>query len=402
MPIETHENRYRQFANPQTPFDPALFDAVVQCHAQAVLDLFLERRAAQIAEQSDGVAPLIARWRQIARTAEAATHIAWDMAFGRVQWALETDEVDPADVALHLALHLSAQGLPGQWHGRLRAGGVMRWGRWLLPVAQDIAVDSDGRVARVTFIDAERGEPCESVFHAHADGWRCDRPPMLQQTGTRQPILLLPERAIRGQLTLEDQFGSIVGYPEPTAAMADTLTQALGLLARYAPDYLVWVERVIRGVVICQCRETRTRSSTWSEAPGIILLSHTTDAVTVAEMLVHEASHQYYHVVGRVGKVDDGSDTRLYFSPAVARERPLSRVLIAYHAFANILLMYRAFRQNGLPEAGTEWARTAERMESDVGVLEAPLIGNPALTGYGRALFTSLSQRVHRREAIDG
>ncbi|TDR82680.1 aKG-HExxH-type peptide beta-hydroxylase [Paludibacterium purpuratum] len=395
--------RYRQFACPKIAFDPVLFEAVVLFHAQAVVDMFLQRRAALLAERSVGVIPLIERWRQRSQCGSLDAGLAWDMAFGRVQWALETDEVDAGDVALHLALHLTSHGLPGDWRGSLSEAGMMRWGNWLLPVEGEVSVVSDGGQASVSFVDFARGAPSTLSFYADEHGWQCDQPEALLRVGIHQSILLLPEFAIRGQLTLEDQFGSIVGYPEPDAGMADTLARALDLLARYAPDYLIWVERVIRGAVICQCKETRTRSSTWSEAPGIILLSHTTDVATMAEMLVHEASHQYYHVVGRVGRVDDGSDRQLYYSPAVARERPLARVLIAYHAFANILLMYRDFRQNGLAMTGTTgWWHTAERMEADVGVLAAPLCDNPALTAYGRALFEPLHQRVHAVAAIDG
>ncbi len=128
-------------------------------------------------------------------------------------------------------------------------------------------------------------------------------------------------------------------------------------------------------------------------APGIVLVSWSADPVEVAEMLVHESSHQYFHLLSRLGKVDDGSDEGEYFSPAVQRSRPLSRILIGYHAFANVLLFYRALLRNGFTD-DPHCRATETRLCHDVELLELPLRDNPALTQIGRDLTQPLMEQV--------
>jgi HEXXH motif-containing protein len=169
----------------------------------------------------------------------------------------------------------------------------------------------------------------------------------------------------------------------------------LELLSNCAPEYGIWVGDVLRGIVICRCNSSRTRSSSWMHAPGIILASTTINPVTIAEMLVHESSHQYFHLVSRVGKVDTGEDHEEYFSPAVQRPRPISRILIGYHAFANVLLFYRALLRNGMSD--DSYCRTMEnRLCYDVEALELPLRGNSSLTDIGRGLAEPLMEQVHQ------
>ena len=82
----------------------------------------------------------------------------------------------------------------------------------------------------------------------------------------------------------------------------------------------------------------------------------------IAEVLVHECAHQYFYLLAYVGPYDDGSDERLYWSPPLRRNRPLSRILMAYHALANVRLFYAAVRASGMrarpPTARSAgWAR---------------------------------------------
>lgn len=134
-------------------------------------------------------------------------------------------------------------------------------------------------------------------------------------------------------------------------------------------------------------------------APGIILASWSPNPITIAEMLVHESSHQYFHLLSRVGEAEDGTDVREYFSPAVQRTRRLSRILIGYHAFANVLLFYRALLRDGLAE-DPHCRATEARLCDDVEALELPLRGNPALTEIGRDLVQPLMEQL--RESRSG
>src|SRR6185312_15271355 len=79
-------------------------------------------------------------------------------------------------------------------------------------------------------------------------------------------------------------------------------------------------------------------SGSSASEPGRCHMSVRAGQVKLAEMLVHEATHQYYYLVTRLGPVDDGTDSTLYYSPVKNCYRPLAYILIAYHAFANVLL----------------------------------------------------------------
>jgi HEXXH motif-containing protein len=106
---------------------------------------------------------------------------------------------------------------------------------------------------------------------------------------------------------------------------------------------------------------------------------------TLAENLVHEASHQYFHLAQRVAPVTSGVDTRRYYSPAVGRSRPLDRLMIAFHAFANVAAFY-----SELAASGSSFEADARRqiamLSPKLAQLREPLIGNPDVTPFGRAL----------------
>jgi HEXXH motif-containing protein len=112
----------------------------------------------------------------------------------------------------------------------------------------------------------------------------------------------------------------------------------------------------------------------------------------IAEILVHESSHQYFYLLERLGPVDDGADARRYWSPATGSERPLRRILIAYHAFSNVWLFYQACRASNV---GSDYLATNEpKIRRMITELDAPLRDNPALTALGRALHEPLAERI--------
>jgi HEXXH motif-containing protein len=194
-------------------------------------------------------------------------------------------------------------------------------------------------------------------------------------------------------MVVEDDFHSIFEFPRITSTEVQPFAAALDVLSLHVPEYLEWVQGVLRGVLVCRCDHSRTRSSSWMHAPGIVLVSWSADPVAVAEMLVHESSHQYFHLLSRLGRVDDGSDVREYFSPAVQRSRPLSKILIGYHAFANVLLFYQALLRNGFAN-DPHCRATEERLCHDVELLALPLRDNPALTQIGRDMTRPLMEHV--------
>ena len=115
-------------------------------------------------------------------------------------------------------------------------------------------------------------------------------------------------------------------------------------------------------------------------------------AVAIAEILVHEASHQYYFLSARYGSLLNGPD-RPYFSPIKETKRPLSMILLAYHAFANVMLFYRLCRRNGLGD--NDYCRANEaQLAPQLAVLQDTLSRSKALSPLGQALWKPVAARL--------
>jgi HEXXH motif-containing protein len=73
--------------------------------------------------------------------------------------------------------------------------------------------------------------------------------------------------------------------------------------------------------------------------------------------------------------------------------RPLTRILTAYHALANVRLFYQACREAGVDDGGYLAVNEAV-MDDAVAQLDTPLRRNPALTPLGRAMYAPLAERI--------
>jgi HEXXH motif-containing protein len=115
--------------------------------------------------------------------------------------------------------------------------------------------------------------------------------------------------------------------------------------------------------------------------------------VAVAEMLVHEASHHYFHIVRRLEAVHDESDGRLYYSVVKGRERTIDLILLAFHAFANVALFYRSCMTRGLSDKGY-CRKNLTRHIPELRMLLGHLKSSNAVTATGNLLWEPLAHRV--------
>jgi HEXXH motif-containing protein len=79
----------------------------------------------------------------------------------------------------------------------------------------------------------------------------------------------------------------------------------------------------------------------------MLYISNNHDPLLLGEMLVHEASHQYYFIATRHGPVVDPGDEQQFYSPFASRFRPLERIVLGFHAFANVYLYYSTMLKSG-------------------------------------------------------
>jgi HEXXH motif-containing protein len=135
-------------------------------------------------------------------------------------------------------------------------------------------------------------------------------------------------------------------------------------------------------------------SGSSQDAPSMAHLSFNDDATELAEMLVHEGSHQYFYLATRIGPVDDGSDSTMYYSPIKARGRPLHYILLAYHAFANVELFYRDCLAGGYEGVNGYVVRNSATLRAQLDQLEDVLAATTALTPLGEGLWQPLAKRL--------
>ena len=373
----------RGFSQPGGGLDDAVLDAIVVAHARASVAQFLTVHAAPIDAAAPGLGDTLRAWWAAPRERPDAL----DRAVGDAAAAVCDPGLSPVRVAAQLGLWAAARGAVATWSLRSREPLALWWDRSALPPLRALDVVSDGEVAHLRLRTLD-GACAEAVYTRGAPG------------DGRQParvgeLWLLAEPDLPPDLQPLAFFRG--GRPAPAIhpAAAQSLADGVALLTGALP-WRAWVCALVKEVILLvPPTATRSISGSSSDMPGLVAIS-SADALRTAEMLVHESTHLYFHVATRLGPVQDGSDAALYYSPAVGRERPLHRVLLAYHAFGNVLVWYRGLlAQGGAPEGAAE---QATRLRVEVAQLEAPLRGHAALTAVGRALFEPLACRLAETE----
>ena len=216
------------------------------------------------------------------------------------------------------------------------------------------------------------------------------------------------ELSLAGAVRLSS-FGSgrrrlvlLPGYAAPIAdgaaaletfspALIETLTQALDLLEEHLPHYFDWVVRIIQQVAVVHFERNVLYSGSREHEYGTIIISDNSRVLSLAEMLIHEASHQYFELLTKLGPAVDPSHTELYYSPVKQCDRPLHKILFAYHAFANVMLFYRGVAECGLADSSS--AKFQNVLNDELRQLEQPLLDNDAILPIGRALVDPLIER---------
>jgi HEXXH motif-containing protein len=207
------------------------------------------------------------------------------------------------------------------------------------------------------------------------------------------PVVVLNDAATAGFDA--DGFGAVESIGSE-GWVRSSVQAARELLAEASPTYLNWVSRVVRHFVPLKSVGSMIVSGSDPSQPGVIFASPLAGAALAAEVLVHEASHQYMHILCRLGLVDDGDPTPKYYSPVKGTMRPLWGIVTAFHAFANVSLYYREICRCPLTsQMDREYCTVQnEHLMPQLDQLRMSLRDNPALSWIGRALVEPLFQTI--------
>jgi HEXXH motif-containing protein len=137
---------------------------------------------------------------------------------------------------------------------------------------------------------------------------------------------------------LKTHLDGVLPWDGFLGAMEMTL-RAFRTIADISPEYSSWCTRVLRQVQLVGSKSVETRlSHSAASRPGGIVMSHPGNLVHYMEAIVHECTHQYFYMLTMMTRLKrDPSDQALFYSSIVSRRRPIDRILMAYHATANIV-----------------------------------------------------------------
>ncbi len=377
---------FEGMSHPYAALEAEVLDAIAGEHAAQVVASFTDRFSVPLAEAGGGLASYLEGWS----AHEPRLGDVWNTAFGAAENLARGTSASAGAVRRHaveLALAMQEAGRAGGLRVDLDAAVPLRFGRWCLPPATRVAVDGDGERVRIDFDGGLNGS-C-AVFARDGEGaWALE-------DGAATPLARTPvrERALHflpPALADEDR-GEELAYEVVPAdeRVVSAWAAALELIGRAEPRYLGWIDRGIRDIVPLDVPGGKMVSGSRTRRWGEVFMTAVLEPLQLCEMLVHEVSHQHYFLGLMVSPVHDGSDETLYYSPLKRRGRPIDKILLGYHAFANVVLFYRACRARGI-ETHVEEAKILPELAE----LEAPLRETRALTELGRAIWEPLAERL--------
>ena len=379
---------FKGFSSPYEKLNKNFLEILTVGYARALCQAFLDRFGQQLFDKHEGIFSSISSWLECDTTFD----IVWDAAFGQIKRTLmiSHQQDDYLRAAASVALRIQFSGQPGYWKLNFTYPIKLNWGYWPLPIADFIEVQSNGQQAIIR--SKYCGVETRTNFFYDNHTWLCDDVKEVHSVEIgQQKVTILHPNAVKYSI-----------FSEPRANLAEQLTiqeiqsqcvKAITMVRSQAGIYLPWIERVLRRIIILKTENDHFKSGSNDYLPGTISLSFPTPAITLGELLIHEVAHQYFFLLSRIGNVDDGSDPNLYYSPIKKRDRPVKSILIAYHAFANVLLYYRLCRDEGISN-NPYYALKEEKLYSQLKQLEVPLQTSPAITSVGNALWKPLSERI--------
>ena len=380
------EQEYIGFSCPLESFNESLAQTIAGEYAKQVLAVFVERFA-QVFSKS-GLDDLFSRLLH----ADLPLELAWSSDLGNLYRVIRLGDEDQAvKNAAAFALLAGAKGFGGEWQFELRKAAKFLWDDWALPGCDKLTVISSDANASINLSLA--GEQTQISFSRSSNGWECQVPARavrLQSFGSgRHRLVLLPRYAALDSVVFDD--ASALALETFSPSLIEVLTQAIDLLAEHLPHYFDWVVRIIRRVVVLHAGRNVLHSGSPDYQYGTILISDNSRVLSLAEMLIHEASHQYLELLNKLGPTVDPGHSELYYSPVKRCDRPLHKILLAYHAFANVMLFYRGVAECGL--ADSRFAKFQNLLNGELRQLEQPLVKNDAILPLGRALVEPLLER---------
>jgi len=174
----------------------------------------------------------------------------------------------------------------------------------------------------------------------------------------------------------------------------EKLSAALSCINEFSPRYYDWISLVLKEIAPLKGIKGGTESASFIFCPGQIHLTEPTSVPSTVSALIHECSHQYFHMLMWNTVLCD-SHAPFAYSALKDMERPLSSLLLAHHAVGNILL--------GLGEINNKKSFIIHGLEEEISHTKKQLLSlnssinsyNPKyLQGVGYSIFLAINNRL--------
>lgn len=375
----------RGFAGPVEDLNEEFFDALAVGSAHEAALAWLDRTFPR--EAGGGLRKQIETWSAGSVTREQT----WNPIFGQLWVGGDPRTQRTSGAAIRLGLRLGYCGVPGEWRLSCDAPTALTWEAWVLPPSNEVRFASEGRVAEIEFDDGDSRGRAE--FRLVEGRWTSDWPVRDPEVRLLDNEVVLSLAGAKQDRDLAYLHGDLLPEGDWSAA-ADRFAAARDVLECFAPEYLRWTDRVTRVVIPLRGDGAEINSGSSRDQPGSSHMSFDGPPEALAEMLVHEGTHQYSYLLSRIGPVDDGSDPTSYYSPIKRRGRPIHYILLAYHAFANVLLFSKRCLDGGFEDRTAHLRRNLADLPPQLDKLEEALTATRALTPLGRALWEPLREAL--------
>jgi HEXXH motif-containing protein len=338
---------------------------------------FLRRRGKDVAARSRG---LVSRLDTLCNE-----ELAWDagLAFPTraILASLAGSEGDSVWVAALIAGHFHSSARVGAWSAEVLEPRSLRFGRLVTPKVLAVSVEGDA-------VDYRTAAGTTRTTFSRAEGLR----PLGAVPIDARRAFWVAGADDREALSLDDakELASA-----PVMRRVQSLEAAVEILRAHAPEYLEWCGDAVRVVASWAGHPEAMMSGSMPGHQGVIYCSSPLHPIRIAEALVHEASHQYFQIGEMRTRFHIAEDDSLYWSPYVKKERPIERILLAYHAFANVTLFYeRVLAATRCEEEKSMAMRSLAQHRPNLVAFAAYLDHSAGLTPAGRALYRTVCAKV--------
>jgi HEXXH motif-containing protein len=225
-----------------------------------------------------------------------------------------------------------------------------------------------------------------------APAWRCDSRALPISFGTAATVITTYAEWMSVWSSEDKAEHTIL---QDSDGFVDQVTRASELLEKYCPEYYLWTAALLKEVAPLDrpgALGAGTSSQSFLLWPAQVHMSRASALQTIV-MLVHECSHQYFHMLmWGAPVIKDGAQP--VFSVLKNCQRPLDRVLLGFHAFGNVLLALNSLKGCGdidQHELASEIAHTIRLVEGLGASLEQGLAN---LEVAGEEIYLPLRKRL--------